>query len=97
MCLPTEKEEVANLDPYGPHHSLSHQNPGQTPAPTQKLHLGKDGLWLGFSPIKEPCGLLSNVTLSPDLKCEFTRTHKNVIHILTSPQTYYLHASKSRI
>ena len=94
MCLPTEKEEVLSSEP---HHNLSHQNPGQTPASTQKLHLGKDGTWLDFDPIKEHHGLLSDVSVSPNLKHEFTGIHKYAVQILTGTLTYYLHASKSRI
>lgn len=94
MCLPTEKEEVLSSKP---HHNLSHQNPGQTPASTQKLHLGKDGTRLGFGPVKEPLRILSDVSVSPDLKCEFTRILKYAAQILTGTLTCYLHASKSRI
>lgn len=93
MCLPTEKEEV--LSPQ-PHHNFSYQNPGQTPASIQKLHLGKDDTWLGFSPIKERCRLLSDISVSPDLKHEFTRIHKYAVQILAGTLTYYLCASKSR-
>lgn len=88
MFLPPERAVVLSPEP---HHNLSHPNPGQTPGSAQKLHLGKDGTWLGFSPMKEPGGLLRKAGVSPHLKCEATRIHKYAIcQILTGSLTYYM-------